>query len=68
MLVLNAFVRKSSDLLEFNQTHNAARFSSKFEMFALHVGYIKPSFVGYSFRVEGETWCFFANSPLCILM
>jgi len=29
---------------------------------------ITPSFVGHSFRVEGETWCFFANSPLCILI
>jgi len=24
-------------------------------------------FVGHSFRVEGETWYFFVNSPLCIL-
>jgi len=29
VLVLNALVRKSSDLLEFNQKHNAAIFSSK---------------------------------------
>jgi len=29
--------------------------------------YITPSCVGHSFRVEGETWYFFANSPLCIL-
>jgi len=35
VLVLNALVRKSSDLLEFNQTHNAAMFSSKCETFAL---------------------------------
>ena len=27
--------------------------------------YITPSFVGHSFRVEGETY-FFANLPLCI--
>jgi len=30
--------------------------------------YITPSFVGHYFRVEGETWYFFANSPLCILV
>jgi len=36
--VLNALVRKSSDLLEFNQNHNAAIFSSKFEIFALQAG------------------------------
>jgi len=30
--------------------------------------YITPSFVGHSFRDEGETWYFFANSPLCILI
>ena len=29
MLVLNALVCKSSDLLEFSQTHNAAMFSTK---------------------------------------
>jgi len=28
---------------------------------------ITPSFVGHSFRIEGETSSFFANSPLCIL-
>jgi len=37
VLVLNALVRKSSDLLEFNQTHNAAMFSSKGETFALQI-------------------------------
>jgi len=37
VLVLNAQVRKSSDLLEFNQTHNAAMFSSKCETFALQI-------------------------------
>jgi len=26
--------------------------------------YTKPNFVGHSFRVEGETWYFFANSPM----
>jgi len=35
--MLNALVRKLSDLLEFNQTHNAATFSSKCETCALHV-------------------------------
>ena len=37
VLVLNALVRKSSDLLEFNQTHHAATFSSKCETFALEI-------------------------------
>jgi len=40
VLVLNALVRKSSDLLEFNQTHNAAMFSSKCETFALQIHHI----------------------------
>jgi len=40
VLVLNALVRKSSDLHEFNQTHNAAVFSPKFETFALQIQYI----------------------------
>jgi len=57
VLVLNALVDKSSDLLEFNQTHIAAVFSSKWETFALQ--YITPSFVRHSFRVERETWYFF---------
>ena len=35
--VLNALVHKSSHLLEFNQTHNAATFLSKCETFALQV-------------------------------
>jgi len=30
--------------------------------------YITPRFVGHSIRVGGETWYFFANSPLCILI
>jgi len=30
--------------------------------------YITPSFVGHSFRVKGETWYFFANSPLGLLI
>jgi len=34
VLVLNVLVRESSDLLEFNQTYNAAMFSSKCETFA----------------------------------
>jgi len=61
VLVLNALVRKLPDLLEYNQTHNAAMFSPS----AKHLlySYITPSFVGHSFRVEGETWYFFANSP-----
>ena len=37
VLVLNASVRKSPDLLEFNQTHNAAVFSTKCETFALQI-------------------------------
>jgi len=56
--MLNALIRKSSDLLQFNQTHNAAMFSSKCETFALQIGYITPGFVGHSFRVKGETWYF----------
>ena len=54
---MNAMVRKSSHWLEFNQTHNAAMFSSKCETFALQIGYITLSFVGHSFRVEGEFLC-----------
>jgi len=64
--VLNALVRKSTDLLEFNQTHNAAMFSSKYE--TLLYRYITPSFVAHSFRVKVETWYFFANFPLCVLI
>ena len=30
--------------------------------------YITPSFVGHSFQVKGESWYFFANSPLCIFI
>jgi len=30
--------------------------------------YIIPSFVVHPFRVKGETWYFFANSPLLILI
>jgi len=37
VLVLNALVDKSSDLLEFNKNHNEATFSSKCETFALQV-------------------------------
>jgi len=33
--MLSVLVRKSSDLLEFNQIHNAATFSSKCKTFAL---------------------------------
>jgi len=35
--VLNAWVRKSFDLLEFNQTHNASMFLSKCKTFALQL-------------------------------
>jgi len=37
VLVLNALVGKSSGLLEFNQTHIAAMFSSKSETFTLQM-------------------------------
>jgi len=37
VLVLNALARKSSDLHEFNQTHNAAVFPPKCETFALEI-------------------------------
>jgi len=57
VLVLNAMVRKSSVLLELNQTHNAKMFSSKCETFALQMHHTY-SFVGHSFRVEGETSSF----------
>jgi len=40
MLVLKALVRKSSYLLDFDQTHNAAMFSSKCETFALQIHHI----------------------------
>jgi len=50
VLVLNALAHKSSDLLEFNQTQNAAMFSSKCETFVYR--YITPIFVGHSFRVK----------------
>jgi len=30
--------------------------------------YITPSFLGHSLGVKGETWYFFANSPLCSLI
>jgi len=66
VLVLNALVHKSSDLFEFNQTHNAARFSSSEKH--LFYRYMTPSFVAHSFRVRGETWYFFDNSTLRILI
>jgi len=37
MLVLKALLRKSSYLLDINQTLNAAMFSSKCETFALQI-------------------------------
>jgi len=58
VLVLNALVRTSSDLLEFNQTTMQQRFHPS----AKHLlKYITPSFVGHSSRVKGETWYFFAD-------
>ena len=67
MLVLNALVRKSSDLLEFNQPTMQHCFhpSAKHLLYR----YVTPNFAGHSFRVnEGEAWYFFANSTLCILI
>jgi len=49
VLMLNALVGKSSDLLEFNQTHNAATFYPSVKH--LLCKYITPSF-GPTFRVE----------------
>jgi len=64
VLVVNTLVRKSSDLPEFNETHNAAMFSSMCE--TLLYRYVTPSFAVHFFRVNaGENWYFFANSPLC---
>ena len=59
MLVWNALVRKPSDSLEFNQTHNVAMFSSKCEIFALQIHHTTQSFIAHSFRVKGETRHFF---------
>jgi len=59
VLVVNALARKSSDLLEINQSQNAAMFSSKCETFVYR--YITPNFVGHSFRVKGKTWYFFCR-------
>jgi len=66
MLVLNALVHKSSDLLEFNQT----KMQQSFHPSAKHLlyRYITPSFVGHSFRVKGETRYFSVNSPFWILI
>jgi len=47
VLVLTAVVRKSSDLLEFNQTYNAALFPSSAKH--LFYKYVTPSFAGHSF-------------------
>jgi len=57
--VLNALVRQTSDLLQFNQTHNVAMLSSKCETFALQIHHTY-SFIGHSFRVKVETWHHFA--------
>ena len=37
VFVLNTLVRELSDLPQFNETHNAAMFSSKCKTFALQV-------------------------------
>jgi len=47
---LNAWVRKSFDLLEFNQTNNASMFSSSIKH--LLYRYVSPSLAGHSFDVE----------------
>ena len=68
VLVLNALVRKLSDIQYLSLTkptmqqcfHPSAKY--------LLCRYIIPSFVEHSFRVEGESWYLFANSPLCILI
>jgi len=51
VLLLNAWVRKSPDLPEFNQTHNPAMFSSKRETFVLQVllPYMTPCFAVHFF-------------------
>jgi len=66
MLVLNALVHKSSDILEFNQT----TVQQSFHPSAKHLlcRYITRSFVGHSLHGKGETRYFFANSPLWILI
>jgi len=48
--VLNAWVRKSFDLREFNQTHSA----SMFHLSAKHLlyRYVSPSLAGHSYRVN----------------
>jgi len=50
MPLLNACVRKSFDLPDFNQTHKM--FLSKCKTFALQVGYVLPSLAGHYFRVN----------------
>jgi len=57
VLVLNALVRTSSDLLEFNQI---TTMQQCFHPSAQHLlcRYITRSFVAHSFRVKGETWYF----------
>jgi len=64
--MLNALVRKSSDLLELTKPTMQQCFHPSAKN--LLYRYITPSFVGHSFPVEGETWYFFANSPLSIFI
>jgi len=52
VLVLNALVRQSSDLLDFDQTHSAAMFSSKFEIFALQIHHIYSRGLGLTPPLE----------------
>jgi len=64
MLVLNALVRKSSDLLDFTLQCSNVFIQVRNVCFTDR----PPGFVGHSFRVEGETWYIFSDSSLCILI
>jgi len=59
-----------SDLIYLSLTKPTMQFFFRFHPSAkpLLYKYITRSFVGHSFRVKGETWYFFANSRLCILI
>jgi len=59
VLVLNALVRKSSNLLEFNQTHNAAMFSSKCEIFALQIRHIYARAYARGVAVTPLLWAWY---------
>jgi len=63
VLVVNALVRKSSDLLECNQSHNAAMFSSKCETFALQMHYITSTQGGL--RLPPLSLIFYKNIFVC---